>query len=173
MHTEEGYTFTSVLERSGNKLWSAHFVVPNIAAHALSEGSDRRVVCTLNQKITYQCALVPFGDNTLVITVNKKNCDLLRLKPGSPIEVVLRKDDSTYGLPMPEELAAVLEQDTEGNELFHALTPGKIRTLLYLAGFVKNSDKRLLRALAIVEHLKNNKGKVDYKQLNAAMRDKL
>ena len=94
------------------------------------------------------------------------------LKIGSKVSVKLCKDESEYGLPMPEELAELLAQDEEGDRLFHALTPGKIRTLLYIIGQPKNSDDRLHRALAVVEHLKMYKGKIEYKQLNLRIQDK-
>lgn len=41
---------------------------------------------------------------------------------------------------MPEELEELLHQDEEGNRLFHALTPGKQRTLLYYIGAPKTAD---------------------------------
>ncbi|MBN8680571.1 MAG: DUF1905 domain-containing protein [Chitinophagales bacterium] len=163
--------FQSVLEFSDNKLWTAHFVVPALIADTLLAGkSDRRVVCRLNDRVEYQCALIPFGEGKLVITVNKKNQTLLKIKTGSVLQVSVWPDVSEYGLPMPEELKEVLEQDEEGSRLFHALTPGKIRTLLYLVGQPKSSDIRLQRAVAVVEHLILNKGKIDYKILNQAMR---
>ena len=74
---------------------------------------------------------------------------------------------------MTEELAELLAQDEEGNRLLHALTPGKIRTLLYIVGQPKTSDTRLHRALVVVEHLKANKGKIDYKQLNVSVRERV
>lgn len=167
------FEFTSTLEASTNKLWGSHFAVPDLIAKALINGEHRRVVCILNKKIEYQCALLPRGDGSFLITVNKKIRDQMALKPGSKVEVSLRKDESEYGLPMPEELAELLSQDEEGHRLFHALTPGKIRTLLYIAAQPKNSDIRLSRALTIVEHLKTNDGKINYKQLNEDMKKKL
>lgn len=158
--------FTAALQESGNKLWGFHFLVPDpIAQTFLSEGV-KRVVCTLNDKVEFQCGLIPKGEGLYCIMVNKKIRDQLGLKPGSSAQVTLQKDESEYGLPMPEELAEVLAQDEEGNRLFHALTPGKLRTLLYIVGNVKNTDARISRALVIVEHLKANSGKVDYKKLN-------
>jgi hypothetical protein len=158
--------FTAILEISTNKLWGAHLPVPGaIAQTFLAEGA-KRVVCTLNEKIEFQCALVPKGEGVYCIMVNKKTRDQLGLKEGSAARVSLRKDESEYGLPMPEELAEVLAQDEAGNRFFHALTPGKLRTLLYIVGHVKNSDARIARAFAIVEHLKANGGKINYKQLN-------
>jgi hypothetical protein len=163
---DDTFHFQSTLEESNNKLWGAHFRVPDAVAGLFADGTDRRVVCILNEKIEYQCALLPRGDGSFLITVNKKTREKLKLQPGSALRVSLRKDLSEYGLPMPEELAELLAQDQEGHRLLHALTPGKIRTLLYIAGQPKTSDKRLQRALAIVEHLKKNAGKIDYKQLN-------
>ena len=170
---ENAFHFTSAMEISTNKLWGSHFAVPDIIARALIDGDDRRVICTLNEKIEYQCALIPRGDGSFLIMVNKKTRDKLDLKPGSQVSVSLRKDESEYGLPMPEELAELLKQDEEGNRLFHALTPGKLRTLLYIVGQPKSSDARLRRALVIVEHLKKNGGKINYRQLNEEMREKI
>jgi len=171
MQSPESHVFTSTLEESNNKLWGAHFIVPDMVARIFCDGNDRRVLCILNEKIEYQCALLPKGDGSFLITVNKKTRDQLGLKPGSKVDVSLRKDESEYGLPMPEELAEVLAQDETGNHLFHALTPGKIRTLLYIVGNVKAPEKRIGRAIAIVEHLKKNDGKINYRQLNEDLRD--
>jgi len=170
---EEALFFGSMLEESTNKLWGCHFGVPKAVADTLiGAGDSKRVVCLLNDKLEYQCALVPRGDGTFVITVNKKIQTSLGLKIGSKVSVSLRKDESEYGLPMPEELAELLTQDEVGHQLIHALTPGKLRTLLYIIGQPKNSDIRLHRAIVVVEHLKANKGKIDYKQLNLAVRER-
>lgn len=171
---EDTYQFQAVLELSTNKLWGCHFGVPQIQALALIGPDDsKRVVCTLNDKIEYQCAMLPRGDGSFVITVNKKIQTSLGLKIGSIVTVRLKKDESEYGLPMPEELAELLAQDEEGNRLFHALSAGKLRTLLYIVGQPKKSDTRLHRALVVVEHLKKQNGAIDYKQLNAAIRENL
>lgn len=170
---ENSFQFSSLLELSTNKLWGCHFAVPQWVAEVLSEGGDRRVVCLLNEKKEYQCALLPKGDGSFLITVNKKLQTALGVQPGASVRVSLRKDDSEYGLPMPEELAELLAQDEEGHRMMHALTPGKLRTLLYIVGQPKNSDARLQRALAVVEHLKENKGAIDYKRLNIKLKEKI
>lgn len=172
MQSGETHVFTATLEESNNRLWGAHFVVPDLVARLFIDGNDRRVVCVLNEKIEYQCALLPKGDGSFLITVNKKIRGQLGLKSGNKIHVSLRKDESEYGLPMPEELTEVLAQDEKGSPLFHALTPGKIRTLLYIVANVKSPEKRVARAIAIVEHLKKNDGRINYRQLNEDLRDK-
>lgn len=162
--------FTSILEKSGNKLWGAHVRVPTGVVKRLSDLNERRVVCTLNGSKKYQTALLPFGNGVFIIRVNKKLRDALGLDFGSKVQVSLTKDSSEYGLPLPEELQELLLQDSEGNKLFHALTRGKQRTLLYIVDSVKNPEKRIMRALVIVKHLKSNKGTIDYRKLGAMMK---
>lgn len=166
---EDSFQFDAVIELSDNRLWGAHFAVPGVVVSALTS-ENRRVHCLLNGKAAYQCALLPKGEGVYVISVNKKIREQLKLAAGSAVHVVLKKDESVYGLPMPEELAEVLAQDAEGNKLFHALSEGKIRTLLYIVGNVKSSEKRIARALTILEHLKEQGGKLDYKKLGQAFK---
>lgn len=168
---EDLQSFIAVLEHSNNNLWGFHLPVPEITARVFMESGAKRVVCTLNGKTQFQCALIAKGDGAYCIMVNKKLRDSLGLKPGSSVQVTLRKDESKYGLPMPDEMGELLRQDDEGNQLFHALTPGKQRTLLYIAGSVKDPEKRLVRAMAIVEHLKAHEGKVNYRQLNEDLKN--
>ena len=165
-----GLRFTSVLERSDNKLWGGHFRVPARIAKKLIDGESRRVLCSLNDIAERQCALIPFGNGAFVITVNKGLRDKLRLTFGMEVQVELRKDTSVYGLPMPEEFQEILRQDKEGNALFHALTRGRQRTLLYIIGSAKSPEKRMVRAIAVVRHLKANKGKINYKELGASLK---
>lgn len=121
---------------------------------------SRRVVCTLNGREEFQCALMPSGGE-FYIMVNKAVRTRLEIVHGQTIEVSLRPDDSKYGMPMPEELEEVLKQDPDGDRLFHRLTAGKRRSLMWIVGKGKDEDTRIHRALAVVEHLKDNDGKID------------
>jgi len=129
-------------------------------------GSIRRVVCKLNGVEKVQCALLPAGNGIeYCISLNKKIRNKLGLAVGDVVGVELTRDESKYGLPMPEELQEVLNQDDVGNKLFHALTNGKQRTILYYVAKYKDVDRRIGSALIILEHLKNNGGKIDYRKL--------
>lgn len=165
------FHFTSTLEKSDNKLWGCHFPVPKQVAEKLIGEDSKRVVCTLNGKETYQCAILYYEKGKPVISVNKKIRDSLGLAFGMEVDVSLKKDTSEYGLPLPEELVEVFRQDKEGKKVFHSLTLGKQRTLLYIVGQAKNSEKRVFRSLVIVKHLKENKGKIDYKQLSITLKN--
>lgn len=166
--------FTTVLDKFDSNLWGHHILVPEeIASPFITDDKDRRVVCTLNDQIEFQCALMPRGDGGFFININKKIRDKLKLKVGMQVQASLRKDESKYGLPMPEELDELLKQDVEGDRLFHALTPGKQRNLLYIVGNAKKSDTRITRAIIVIEHLKANDGKIDFKMLNQALKEGL
>ncbi len=162
--------FTTTLQKFDSPLWGFHIPVPDDVSKHFLESSGTRVVCTLNGTEEVQCALMPKGDGSYFININKKLRDKLKLKPGSEVHATLRSDDSKYGLPMPEELAELLALDEEGNELFHALTPGKQRNLLYITGSPKTSDTRIKKAVVVIEHLKANGGKIDFKRLNEDMK---
>ena len=122
-------------------------------------GKTKRVVCTINDDEPFQCALLPWGEGFYII-VNKKRRDKLGIVFGDKVRVILEKDESKYGLPMPEELQEVLNQDPEGDRLFHALTAGKQRSVIYHVTNVKDVDRRIHTALVFVEHLKKNDGKI-------------
>jgi hypothetical protein len=162
--------FTSFLEISRNNLWGSHFRVPGKIAAELIERNSRRVLCSINDAPERQCALLPIGNEIYVISVNRELQKKLRLRIGEKFEVRLRKDKSKYGLPMPEEFAELLKQDRDAHRLIHALTPGKLRTLLYIVGRGKTSDQRIEWAVIIVRHLKENKGRINYRQLGEAMK---
>lgn len=169
--SESSFQFTSYIEESNNRLWGQHFIVPVPIVNALSEkGEAKRVVCILNGMETFQCAMIPKGEGQYLIQVNKTRMKKLRLKLGDKVQVDLQKDESEYGLPVPEEFTEVMEQDAEAKAWWDKLTPGKQRTLLYIVAQPKHSDLRINRSLAVAEHLKTFEGKINYRVLNDHLR---
>ena len=158
-------SFRSEIRKFQSNLWGYHFLVPDPIANKFIEGTDRRVSCRLNDTVEIHSALMASNEGWFIL-MNDQLRKKLRLTLGSPISVSMEKDQSEYGMPMPEELDVLLQQDEEGNELFHALTPGKQRNLIYIVSKVKNTHSRLNKALAILEHLKERSGKLDFKLLN-------
>ena len=140
--------------------WHFLIVDKKIEAKFGFEGKFKRVVCTINGGESFQCALMPWRE-TFYIIVNKKKRDAIGIVAGDTVDVVLEKDESKYGLPMPEEFREVLDQDPEGDNLFHALSAGKQRSLLYLLSRPKDIDVRIHQALLIVDHLKVNGGQIN------------
>ena len=133
------------------------------------EGKSKRVLCSIKGAEPFPCALMPWGD-FFYIMVNKLRRAELGLQLGDNVDVVLEKDESRYGMPMPEELQEVLNQDPEGNRLFHLLTAGKQRSMMWFIGKVKDIDKRIHTALVFVEHLKKNDGNIVNEQLQQELK---
>jgi hypothetical protein len=152
--------FKTTLTRSpADSGWHFLVVTKAIVAKFGFEGKFKRVVCTINGGESFQCALLPSGD-TFYIIVNKQKRDALGIVDGDTVNVLLEKDESKYGLPMPEEFEEVLKQDADGDRLFHALTAGKQRSLLYILSKPKDIDVRIHQSLLVLEHLKENEGKI-------------
>ena len=157
--------FDAVLTRFSSEY--AHHFVPvtkEIADSFKFEKGSRRIVCTLNGTETFPCALMPY-DGAFFLMVNKSVRTRLGIEAGDTVSVELAKDESKYGMPMPEEFQEVLDQDAEGDRLFHALTPGKQRSMLYFIGKFKDIDRRIHTSLIFLEHLKRNNGKLDHAKL--------
>lgn len=164
------HKFNSVLEKFDSDLWYFYFKVPNDIAEKLID-KDRRVICSVNNKIEYSCAIMHGSMGDFFININKEYRKKLKINDGDEIEVTLVKDTSKYGMPMPEEFEEILYQDPEGDKIFHSLTPGKQRTLIHLVGKIKSSQIRINKALTIIDYLKEVSGNLDYKELNEAFKN--
>jgi hypothetical protein len=145
--------------------------VPRSVADKLGlKGNTRRVVCSINGNEPFQCALFPDGNREFFITLSKKLRDKFGIEEGETIKLEFTKDESKYGLPMPKELAEVLRQDSEGNKHFHALTPGNQRLGIRIVDAVTDVDKRIHRALILIECLKDNEGRFVYDEIYEALK---
>lgn len=102
--------------------------------------------------------------------LNKQRCKQLGLVRDETISVELEKDRSEYGVPMEEELREVLDQNPEADQIFHSLTKGIQRTLIYWVNNVKSSEIKIRRALVMTDHIVSQNGKPDYKILNEEMK---
>ena len=164
-------TFKSLLKKFDGKLWYYYIEVPQRVKEKYVTGNDRRVIITINDSAELPCAIMPSSQGFHFININKEFRKKLKLNVGDSVSIKIKKDESKYGMPMPEEFAEILFLDPEVDTLFHALTPGKQRSLLYLIGKPKGLDTRIKKAIVISEHLKRHKGKLDFKLLNQEYKD--
>jgi bifunctional DNA-binding transcriptional regulator/antitoxin component of YhaV-PrlF toxin-antitoxin module len=162
--------FTAVIDIFESDLWFYHFYVPDYIVEELSKDGNKRMNCTVNNSLTYPCALMPDGKKAYFITINKEYRKKLGLEKGSIITVDLEKDESKYGMPICEEFEELLIQDDLGSHFFHRLSIGKQRSLLYIVNKFKSSELRLTKAIIILNYLKSASGKLDYKELNEAFK---
>lgn len=109
-------------------------------------------------------------DGEFTIVVNKERRKKLGITAGDKISVEIAADESEHGMPMPEELEEVLNQDPDGQTAFYSMTPGKRRSMMFYIGKIKDIDRRIHTALIFVDHIKRNNGKVIYEQLTAELK---
>ena len=170
MATPESVKIDSILEITDSEsVWHILRVPKAKVAHFGFKGNLRRVICTLNGVETFNCSLFP-SKGDYFLTLSKQLRKKLGVEVGDSISIELTKDESKYGMPMPEEFAEVLRQDPDGDRLFKELSPGDQRLMLKLIVFVKDTDRRIARALAGIELLKRSDGKFDYHTQHLAMR---
>lgn len=153
------------LEASESASGWQYITVPHEAGERFPRnGGSRRVICTINKTETFPCALMPY-EGVFTIVVNKARRKKLGITPGDILEIEITADDSKYGMPMPEELEEVLNQDPDGQALFDALKPGQQRSMMYYIGKLKDIDRRIQSALIFIDHIKRNGGKFDHKAI--------
>ncbi|MBW3468569.1 YdeI/OmpD-associated family protein [Arthrospiribacter ruber] len=159
------HQFETTLENFNSALWHYHVPVPDDIASQLIEGTNRRILFSIAGS-EYQHAALMKTKEYWFFLLNKKQCEKLSISERDKIRVTLEKDRSEFGHEVPEEFQTMLDQDQEGAEYFNSLTKGKQRSLIYLVGKVKNPDSRINKSLAILAHLKESRGNLDFKKLN-------
>lgn len=158
------------LVKVGTKIYDYRFIIDEQLALPFIDGKNRRVICTFNQKEIKHCALMPSPEGPFIMAdqqLRKK----LGIQEGDEVIVEIRKDESEYGMPVPEEFEACLEMDPEADSIFKKLSNGKQRTLIHLVGKIKSSEIKVRRTLAILDHLKREPEMKDYKSLNETIKE--
>ncbi len=163
--------FSSILEKGDSDIYHWFFSVPTDIGNQYVDGRNRRVICTVNGKEKYHCAIHGNGQGGYIIMLNRQRCKKLGLIRGQSFIVALEKDTSEYGVPMSEELREVLDQMPEADELFHKMTKGRQRTLIYWVQNVKSSEIKIRRALVMATHIESLNGEPDFKLLNQQIKE--
>jgi len=161
---------TSVERFSDSAIWAFHMPVPADIANQLI-GENRRVLCSIKGGKQIHVPLMHDGSGGFFINLNKELMKTHELQQHDKIAIELEKDNSKYGMFVPDFFEELCYQDPEGNDIFHRLTMGKQRNLLHLIGKPKSEQKQLEKALIIFEYLKESGGELDFKALNEAFKN--
>lgn len=154
MTKKDKFTFPSRLAALPHFQGMHYIEVPKKIVKALGGTFKVRLLCSVNAEAKFQCGLMPLGDGRGYIMFSKKRMKETGLVLGSKLRLELQHDKSKYGMKLCEELREVLRQDTEATRRFNRLSPGKQRNIIHYVGSVKNSDKRIEKALKLMENLK-------------------
>lgn len=140
--------------------------VPRDIIDKLGGKFKMRLLCTINDKLTFQGGLVALGNGSGYISINMSRLKKLGLKFKDTVTISLKKDESEFGMEVSEELKELLEQDEEGMRRFKLLTPGKQRYIIHYVNTVKNSQLRIDRAIMLISNLKKTKeGKESFRAM--------
>lgn len=120
----------------------------------ITQNNNTRAICKLNNTIEFHCAIMPKKEGGYFVNIGSAICKKLQLKLGDTVTATFTIDTTEYQFEIPEELQEVLATDHDASNIFHALTKGNQRGLIYLVMQVKTSNKRIERSLKIAEQLK-------------------
>ncbi|MFC3414814.1 YdeI/OmpD-associated family protein [Algoriphagus hitonicola] len=158
-------SFQAKIQKFDFNHWQYHVAVSDEIATKFIDVDHRRVLVWIDSLGPFHMALIK-SKHYWYLMVNRQIREKLGLEDGSTVSVQLEKDQSEFGLELPEEFEVLMDQDEEGRIYFNGLTPGKQRSLIHLVVRVKNPESRMKKSLAIMHHLRLAKGKFDFKQLN-------
>jgi Bacteriocin-protection, YdeI or OmpD-Associated/Domain of unknown function (DUF1905) len=132
-----------------------HYILPDVKiVSRLTKNGNKRAICKLNDTVEFHCAFMSKKEGGHFIIIGSALCKKLKIKPGSEVTAAFSADEREYQFEMPEELKEVLDTDPAAHKIFHSLTKGNQRGLMYLVTLVKSSDKKIERALKIAEKIK-------------------
>jgi hypothetical protein len=162
------HAFATHLIASEHCLWPNQLPVPTEVAKAFKSQNITRVKCKVKD-IEWQGSILKQND-FYYIMLNQQRIKSFALVEGEPIEVLLTEDTSKYGIDLPESLEMELTNTPEALVFFEALTPGKIRSLIHIVAKIKSFEGQHKKARAIVHHLIEYEGKLDFKALNETIK---
>ena len=106
------------------------------------------------------------GEGKAYISINAARMKKLKVEEGDTVSVSLTKDESKYGMELPEELVEIFRQDKEAKRRFDLLTPGKQRYIIFYVAGVKNPQLRIDRAMLLLTNLKKlPEGKEEFRAM--------
>ncbi len=157
--------FTSHIDKL-SYLNTFYIEVPAIIVTEIGGIGKRRLVCEVNQILSFQCGLIALSEGRAYISINSKRMKVLGVERGSEVNIILTEDSSEFGVEVCAEIEELFKQDAEAKQRFDELAPGMQRYILNYVVTVKSSQLRIDRAFTLLSNLKDlPKGKISFKQL--------
>lgn len=139
-----------LLDKYGTSLPEKH-AKPFVEAY----GKRAKIHATANDKsIQFYAHLKKEATGDYRIFFSKAKREELAVAVGDLVTFQLFKDESKYGVEVPEALDAVLLSDYEAFEIFEKLTPGKQRSIIYAIKRIKNVQTQVDKSILMTENLK-------------------
>ena len=128
-----------------------HVVVPAETVASFPRQRQTRLICTLNKLVRFQCGLNHLGDGNFYIIIGGKHLRSLSLSVGDPVQFSVEEDPDPMGVPMPEVLEALLEQDESLKQMFDGFSDGKKRHVMHAVHRLKDVDKQVQKSIELIK----------------------
>jgi len=162
--------FDAILSHMESNLWNLHIPVPDKVYQDFNKAAVTRVIVRYGDQVERPAAFMGKGDGSFYFIINTSEAKKLNLQIGDVVQVEIEKDDSTYGMPMPDEMQERMNQDPEAEAYFEALVPGTKRSILYVIGKPKTPQNRLEKAISLCNYLKAAQGQFVFKEFHQALK---
>jgi len=111
--------------------------------NSFSKKRATRMICTLDDQVSYRCGLNHLGDGNFYVIVAGKYLEELNKELGEEVNYRIDEDPDQLGVDIPEVLTVFLEQDSDSKAISNKLTDGKKRSLIYSFVKLKDIDKQV------------------------------
>ncbi|MEO0583922.1 MAG: DUF1905 domain-containing protein [Bacteroidota bacterium] len=118
------------------------------------KGRATRLVCTLDEEVSFSCGLNHLGDGNFFIIVATRVLKKLKKTLGDSVSFTIEEDPNPLGVEIPEALQVLLAQDEWARGIFEKITDGKKRSLIYSIQKIKDVDKQIEKSMAFLRQQK-------------------
>ncbi len=147
------YHFDAPVLRTEQGTIRHYLPIPDEIGSALRDAGVRRVIAVLNGR-EFRRALIGRGDGSRCVVLGHEVLQSIGASDGEMVSVGIYADPDPDRVDIPEEFAAVLEQDPEAMERFSSMTPGMQRSLALHVSSAKREQTRIARALDLARKLR-------------------
>jgi hypothetical protein len=120
-----------------------YLTIPARFVNQFEQKRQTRLLCTIEEKYTFQCGLNHLGDGNFFIIIGSQKMKDIGRKLGDKIRFEIKQDPNLLGVDIPEVLEAMLEQDEELKSIFENLSLGKQRSVIFAIQKIKSIDKQI------------------------------
>jgi hypothetical protein len=140
------FQFTQTVQKLSERRGSYYFLkIPAEVVDQLEKGKATRLLCTVEDTVSYSCGLNQYGDGNYFIILASRYVKKLNKDIGDPISFEIQQHPNPLGVDVPEVLEVFLAQDPEAKAIYDSFTDGKKRTLIFAISRVKNIDLQIQR----------------------------
>lgn len=150
---DEPLDFSAEVESFEKMGYGAFIALPERIWVLAKASGFKRWICTLNDAVTWHCAILPLGDGRRFVILSKDKLKAADLDLGHHVHVLLEPDVSQYGMALPPDLEEMLEADPEFQRRFDEMKPGRRRGVIHHIASAKTEETIAKRIVRLMQEL--------------------